>query len=199
MKRILLAVPVLLAAALIQVTTRPAPIRSRPAAAPASESKMVTPEYNKNGALFRPKNFEPWTFVGANIGMSYSPGTSSGPGEFHNIYMQPEAYAAYAQTGKFPEKTMFLLVMHEPAQKVSINKSGYFEGPMMGLAASVKDHEHFPEGWAYFSFGEGGALAETAKAMPQPMCFDCHKQHADDDNVFVQFHAVLRAARPRPQ
>ena len=53
-----------------------------------------------------------------------------GPGEFHNIYTQPEAFDSYKSTGKFPEKTTFLLVVYEPAQKVSINKSGYFEGEM---------------------------------------------------------------------
>ena len=168
-----------------------------PAALPTPDAKMATPRYDKTGALVRPEGFERWTFVGANIGMSYSAGMSSGPGEFHNIYTQPEAYAAYAATGKFLEKTMFLLVMHEPQQNVSINKSGYFEGQMSGVAVSVKDREHFPEGWAYFDFGDNGNLAETAKAMPKPMCFDCHAQHADDDNVFVQFHAILRQARPK--
>lgn len=164
--------------------------------APSAETAtMAVPQYDARGALLRPRNFEQWTFVGANIGMSYSQGASSGPGEFHNIYMQREAFEAYKQTGKFPEKTMFLLVAHQPAQKVSINKSGYFEGPMSGLAASVKDHEHFQEGWAYFDFGDGGKLQESAEAMPKPMCYDCHSKHADDDNVFVQFHAVLRSLK----
>jgi len=168
-----------------------------PDAVPAPGSAMATPRYDKTGALVRPERFDRWTFVGANIGMSYSEETAKGPGEFHNVYTQPEAYAAWAATGKFPEKTMFLLVVHEPAQKVSINKSGYFEGPMSGLAVSVKDREHTPEGWAFYSFGEGPKLAATAKAMPTAMCFDCHSKHADDDHVFVQFHPILRQARPR--
>jgi hypothetical protein len=168
-----------------------------PAALPASDSKMATPRYDETGALVRPEGFERWTFVGANIGMSYAEEAQAGPGEFHNIYTQPEAYAAYAATGRFPEKTMFLLVVHEPAQKVSINKSGYFEGPMKGLAVSVKDREHSPEGWAFYSFGEAGKLAATAKAAPAPMCYECHARHADDDRVFVQFHPILRQARPR--
>src|SRR5712691_6367069 len=82
-----------------------------PAAVPASDSKMATPRYDETGALVRPEGFEQWTFVGANIGMSYAEEAQAGPGEFHNIYTQPEAYAAYAATGRFPEKTMFLLVV----------------------------------------------------------------------------------------
>jgi hypothetical protein len=162
--------------------------------APGS-STMPLPQYDSTGALLQPKNFEHWTFVGSDIGMSYDTDHPQGPGEFHNIYTQPEAFDAYKAAGKFPENTMFLLVVYQPAQKVSINKAGYFEGEYTGLAVSVKDPSRFKDGWAYFSFGESGNLAETAKAMPSPVCFACHDQHADDDHVFVQFHPILRAAR----
>jgi len=46
--------------------------------------------------------------------------------------------------------------------------------------------------------GAGLVAAEaTAKAAPAPMCYECHARHADDDRVFVQFHPILRQARPR--
>ncbi len=182
---LLLPVAALLATFLFEPATSSAP----------DATIMAVPHFDASGALVRPKNFEHWTFVGSNIGMSYDPGEQKGPGEFHNIYTQPEAFDIYKSTGKFPENTTFLLVVYQPAQKVSINKSGYFEGEMIGLAASVKDSSRFKEGWAYFSFGESGNLSETAKALPAAACFACHDKHADDDHVFVQFHAVLRAAR----
>ena len=166
-----------------------------PSSSAPGTASMALPQFDASGALVRPKSFEHWTFVGSNIGMSYDPGAQKGPGEFHNIYTQPQAFDTYKSTGKFPEQTTFLLVVYEPAQKVSINKSGYFEGEMTGLAASVKDSSRFKEGWAYFSFGESGNLSETATALPAPMCFACHDKHADDDHVFVQFHPMLRAAR----
>ena len=158
-------------------------------------SSMPLPQFDSSGALIRPTNFEHWTFVGSNIGMTYSNDHQQGPGEFHNVYTQSEAFDTYRSTGHFPEKTMFLLVVYQPAQKASINKGGYFEGEMTDLAVSVKDSSRFKEGWAYFSFGEGGDLAETAKPLPATMCFSCHDQHADDDHVFVQFHTILRSAR----
>ncbi len=169
-------------------------VASHSLAAPDSLS-MPLPQFDSSGLLLRPKNFEHWIFVGSNIGMTYSDDHQQGPGEFHNVYTQPEAFDTYRATGKFPEKTTFLLVVYQPAQKASINKGGYFEGEMTGLAVSVKDSARFKEGWAYFSFGEGGDLAETAKALPAPMCFSCHDQHADDDHVFVQFHTILRSVR----
>ena len=169
-------------------------VESHSSPAPDSPS-MPLPQFDASGALLCPTNFEHWTFVGSNIGMSYSDDHPQGPGEFHNVYTQPEAFDTYRSTGKFPEKTTFLLVVYQPAQKASINKGGYFEGQMTGLAVSVKDSSSFKEGWAYFSFGEGGDLSATAKALPAPMCFSCHDQHADDDHVFVQFHTILRSAR----
>lgn len=165
----------------------------RPASTPA-----VGPQYDKDGALLRPTNFYSWVFVGASIGLSYSKDTQSGPGEFHNVYTQPEAYREFQKTGKFPEKTMFVMPLYKPAQQVSINKQGYFEGDFVDLDVSVKDHEHFPEGWAYFNFSDPqGKPADRAKAFPKPMCNECHAQHGEHDNVFTQFYPVLRNAAPQ--
>lgn len=61
------------------------------------------------------------------------------------------------------------------------------------MAVAVKDHQYFTHGWAYFNFGENGHLKGTAAANPEPMCYSCHKQHAADDNVFVQFYPILRS------
>lgn len=165
----------------------------QPASTPA-----VVPQYDKDGALLRPKDFYTWVFVGASIGLSYSKDTQSGPGEFHNVYTQPEAYQEFRRTGKFPEKTMFVMPLYKPAQQVSINKQGYFEGDFADLDVSVKDHAHFPEGWAYFNFSDAqGKPVDRAQAFPKPMCHECHAAHGEHDNVFTQFYPVLRHAAPK--
>lgn len=167
-----------------------------PEAPPMPEARrMVVPRYTTGGELVRPVGYETWVFVGASIGLSYSEGSKSeGPGVFHNVYMQTEAYEQYARTGEFPEKTMFILALHEPRQRESINKQGYFQGGLVALEAAVKDQEHFKEGWAYFDFGERG-LDASAPAKPPAACHACHEKHAADDNVFVQFYPPLRLQR----
>ncbi|HXW56302.1 MAG TPA: cytochrome P460 family protein [Candidatus Cybelea sp.] len=151
------------------------------------------PRFDSDGALLRPKDFETWVFVGSSTGLTYESGIqSSGPGEFHDVYIRPESYREYVRTGKFPEKTILVLAVYAPKEKISPAKAGYFEGDLEGLAAAVKDHERFPEGWAYFNFSESGQLKERATPSPKQTCFSCHKQHAADDNVFVQFYPVLR-------
>ena len=162
-------------------------------ASTGTAQEPTLPRYDSDGALLRPKGFETWVFVGSSTGLTYEPGLQSrGAGEFHDVYITPDSYREYANTGKFPEKTVLVLALYPPDEKVSPAKAGYFEGDLEGMAAAVKDHRRFPEGWAYFNFGEGPALKDKASANPKQMCFSCHQQHAADDNVFVQFYPILR-------
>src|SRR5262245_8185327 len=105
-----------------------APARRVAAAGPAQ------PRYEEGNKLVLPEGYRSWIFAGASIGLSYSENArTDGPGRFHHIYLQPEAYDEYRRTGRFPEKTMLVMEVHEPAQKVSINRQGYFEGERVGL------------------------------------------------------------------
>lgn len=151
---------------------------------------MPLPEYTAGGELVKPAGWENWTFVGASIGLSYREALArEGPGSIHNVYIPRQAYEQYAKTGRFPEKTMFVLALYDPEQQVSINRHGYFSGKLLAVEVALKDRERFPEGWAYFDFSR----RDTAKAFPKKSCFECHNQHGAEDNVFVQFYPVLRA------
>lgn len=158
---------------------------------PASTATAPTPTYDAKGALLRPQGYRKWVFVGASLGLSYSGGAAAeGPGEFHHVYLRPESYDAFRRTGRFPEKTVLVLELHQAAEKVAPSRHGRFEGKRVALEVAVKDRERFPDGWAYFSFGDGSR--PTAPAFPRTDCFDCHREHALSDNVFVQFYPVLR-------
>jgi len=168
--------------------------------AEGSQSGQPTtkPRYGENNQLLFPEGYRSWVFVGASIGLSYAEGSSNdGPGVFHHVYLQPEAYAYFKRTGQFPEKTMLVMEVHKPEQKVSINKQGYFEGDRAGVEVALKDHEKFEEGWAYFDFANGRKPA--ASAFPKGSCWSCHNQHGADDNVFTQFYPVLREAKKARQ
>jgi len=160
---------------------------------------MVVPHYDEEGKLLAPENYRNWVFVGASVGLSYNEevkSEASGPGLFHHTYMQPEAYARYCETGKFPEKTMLILELYVPAQKVDPNKGGYFQNSRVAVEVALKDHEHFEEGWAYFGLPmKDKKPTGSAKANPKGTCFACHAAHAAEDNVFTQFYPVLREAK----
>jgi len=159
---------------------------------PSTEG-MALPQYDGEGALLLPREYHEWVFVGASMGLSYSDkDRHDGPGSFHNVYMQPEAYRYYKATGEFPEQTMFVMTNYAPSQKSEIIRSGYFEGKLVGLEVALLDNDRFEAKWAYYNFSSREGLRETAKPFPRFACWDCHAEHGEDDNVFVQYYPTLR-------
>ncbi len=157
---------------------------------------MVKPSYDEEGALRVPTDYREWVFVGASLGLSYSEEIKrEGPGRFHHVYMQPEAYRQYRDEGTFPEKTMLVMENYSAGSKENPNLHGHFEDKRVGLEVALKDSDQFEDGWAYFNFTAAKGFRQTAKAFPKAACYDCHAEHAQDDNVFVQFYPILREAK----
>lgn len=164
------------------------------AAAPPLDG-MPLPTYTAEGDLLLPEDYRTWIFVGASLGLSYSEGAAEreGPGAFTNVYIQPQAYRYFMETGEFPEGTMLPMDIYRPGSRESINQAGYFEKDFLGMEVAVKDSERYEEGWAYLSFRDrSGGLRESASAFPKERCYDCHAEHAETDNVFTQFYPVLQ-------
>jgi cytochrome c553 len=163
----------------------PAPEASVPPAGPPP----AQPRYTAAGELLRPEGWEDWILLGSSLGLGYSEEASrKDPGDFHDVLMERAAFAEYARSGRFPEKTLLALVLHEARKRESIATQGYFSGDLVALELAVKDREQFPEGWAYFDFGKNRV---SAAAKPTQRCYDCHLAHGTD-NVFVQFYPRLR-------
>ncbi len=155
---------------------------------------MTVPHYDDAGRLLQPKGYKTWVHVGVNLGIGYQENTEepTDPGQFMNVYMQPESYRHYEQTGRFPEKTMLALVQYKPEKMGAIARTGLMSGDHVGLSFAVKDSEQFEESWAYFGFATREGFRDTAEAFPKQACYNCHAAHAKDDNVFVQFYPLLR-------
>lgn len=156
---------------------------------------MALPAYTADGDLIRPDGYRTWIFVGASLGLSYDEDAAEreGPGAFTNVYIQPEAYRYFMETGQFPEGTMLPMDVFRPGSRESINQAGFFEKDFLGMEVAVKDSERYPEGWAYLSFRDrSGGLRDSASAFPKERCYDCHAEHAATDNVFTQFYPVLQ-------
>src|SRR5262249_12080602 len=141
-------------AALIAVMLFAADKKS-PAEKPAAKTAMALPEYNKSGALLRPINFEKWTVVGTSIGLGYEDGPKldpDNPGQFNNVYLQPEAFDHFVETGEFPEQTVFIVTnlpsksTKKDKEKADVLRNGFFAGSTVGLEVSIKDSKRFPDG-----------------------------------------------------
>ena len=178
----------------------------------AQESKVVAAKFNADGTVSIPQNWRQWVFIGTPLTPNaLNDGKAPFP-EFHNVYIEPSAFAHWQKTGKFANGTQIakelVLVrqkdkdeMNEDGSTAEVSGVGYFQGEFAGLELTVKDTERYanePGGWAYFSFGHNTPpYAKTAKAFPTESCNACHEASAADDFVFTQFYPVLRAAKPQ--
>jgi hypothetical protein len=108
---------------------------------------------------------------------------------FDNVFVTPQAYQAFLKTGRWPDKTMFILEVRSSATKGSINRGGHYQEDVVGLEAHVKDEARFPNKWAFFDLGSS---ARTVKPLPMnSSCQTCHAQSGAVDETFVQFYPTL--------
>ena|SRR2546425_111094 len=159
-----------------------------------TQSKANGPVFLADNQLVRPTNYREWIWVSSGLGMTYGPREqSANPVEprFDNVFVTPEAYRAFMKTGKWPNKTMFVLEIRSSQSHGSINKDGHFQGDLVTIEAEVKDESRFPETkWGFFPFRSN---EQTAKPAPPATteCQSCHSRNGAVDNTFVQFYPTL--------
>jgi Cytochrome P460 len=150
-----------------------------------------TPQYTSDGRLVFPTNYREWIFLSSGVDMNYNPEQGkSDHSMFDNVFVNPEAYQSFLQTGTWPDKTMMVLEVRGAGDHASINKAGHFQtGDVMGLEIHVKDESRFSPGkWSFFGFADDKPATAFAKDMP---CYSCHEQHGAVDTTFTQFYPTL--------
>ncbi len=138
------------------------------------------PQYAGDNKLLRPADYREWIFLSSGLGMSYS--AQAGHEMFTNVFVPQWAYREFLKSGKWPDKTMFVVEERGATSKGSINKVGHYQTDSMGIGG-------FPDKWAYFNFDED---TKSASANPKAGCWSCHDQHAAVEHVFVQFYPTLK-------
>jgi len=171
-------------AALISVIAFAPPLFRVPA------TPSPSPEFTNDGQMKLPEHYRDWVYLTTGFDMSYNPAMQmSDHHMFDNVFVNPEAYKAFVDTGTWPDKTMLVLEVRGAKGKGSINQKGNYQGTdVMGLEVHVKDEARFPGKWAFFAFDDG----KTAKMIPTTAdCYSCHAEHAAVDTTFVQFYPTL--------
>ncbi len=158
----------------------------------------------KDGQLVRPTGYREWIYVGAPVTPNdMNDGKAPFP-EFHNVYIDPESWAHWKNTGKFRDGTILIKELVSVGSKSAASGNGYFMGEFLGLEATIKSQKQFPEepgNWGYFSFStpDHKSLTNVAKPMPTAACNACHSAAAADDFVFTQYYPILRAGKAKPK
>jgi hypothetical protein len=159
---------------------------------PAMAAATAMPTYDKNGQMLPPTNYREWIYLTSGVDMSYTAKMAGMEDQstFDNVFVNPEAYRSFLETGTWPDKTVMVLEAREARTKGSINQHGHFQaGGVTDLEVHVKDETRFPGKWAFFSFNPAGG---NGMLFPQTAaCYACHTAHAAVDTTFVQFYPTL--------
>lgn len=147
------------------------------------------PQYTSDGQMKFPEHYREWVYLTSGFDMSYS-ASSAMPDHhmFDNVFVNPEAYKVFVETGHWPDKTMLVLEVRGAREKGSINQRGNYQDEIMGLEVHVKDDSRFPGKWAFFGF-DGGRTGKMDP--PTASCYSCHEDHGAVDTTFVQFYPTL--------
>lgn len=162
------------------------------------------PKWTKSGELVLPSGFHEWVFLGSPLTPHALNGGNAPFPEYHNVYVQPQAYRAYRKTGKWPEGTIMLKELqltrtatNPDGSSVEVSGRGYFPAATNGIDISVKDSVRFKDtnGWGFFNFGHHAPpYAKTASAQTIDACAGCHIANADN-MVFSKFYKPILDAK----
>ena len=160
------------------------------AAAAVSHAQVRGPAaaFSADGKLAFPADYRTWVYLSSGMDMVYTEGGGGQMHAFDNVFVNPAAYAAFQQTGTWPDKTVLVLEVRGAQEHASINKGGRSQSNRMAVEVHVKDAARFKGGWGFFGFsGE-----QPASLIPQAAaCYACHQDHAAVDTTFVQFYPTL--------
>jgi hypothetical protein len=158
----------------------------------AAANDAFTRRFDADGALIPPADYREWVFLSSGLDMSYNESPAmQGHSTFDNIFVDPASWAAFKQSGHWPDKTLFVMENRAASTKGSINKKGHYQtDELLGLEFHVRDESRFKGGWGFFvSNGSARALL-LPEAAP---CYACHQAHGAVDTSFTQFYPTAKA------
>ena len=144
--------------------------------------------YDADGTLRRPA-YREWVFLGAGLDMAYGSRAASAQPDHHmftNVFVNPASYRAFTGSGRWPDKTIFMLEVRHSSTDRRPNRAGLFQADVVGLEAHVLDAA---KGGSRFYDFDGKSAASPLSATSS--CNTCHVEHGAVDNTFVQFYPEL--------
>jgi hypothetical protein len=155
-----------------------------------------SPRYSASGALAFPQNYREWVYLSSGLDMSYSAQAATmdhstmDHSMFDNVFVNPAAWAAFKQSGHWPDKTVFAMEIRLAGTRGSINQAGHYQTEeRMGVEFHVHDESRFKGGWAFFAT-DG---TQSAEILPESAtCTACHQAHGAVDSTFTQFYPTAK-------
>ena len=168
-------------------------------AAMGDDSGSYEATFTADGEMIRPSGWREWVFIGSPLTPNSLNGGEAGFPEFHSVYIDPESWAHWKETGEFRNGTMIAKELTLVGATAATSGIGFFNGDLQGFEIAHKDSGRYPEssaGWAYYTFGhKPEPYADKTAAQSYAACAACHVASAGDDMVFAQYYPILRAAK----
>lgn len=152
-------------------------------AALAQESKPVP------ATMAVPENYRQWVFLTSSLDLNYQTAAAPGHHMLDNVFVNPEAYAAFQKTGTWPVGTILIKENRMAESAGTLSKAGQFQTGVMDLEIHIKDGTRFPGKWSFFA-SRDGKVAGTLLPLSAG-CYSCHQDHGAVDTTFVQFYPTL--------
>jgi hypothetical protein len=105
-------------------------------------------------------------------------------GGMHNVYINSTGEAALKKGEPYPDKTVFLVDLHD----FTISDGSYVEGSRKATAIMLKDKKKYAStgGWSFQAWA-GGDPTKPLVTDPTKQCFECHQPKKDQDYVYSTF------------
>lgn len=172
--------------ALVSVALAASWVYALSAQAPANDGPKYAAGTNN---LMPPADYRAWVFLSSSVGLDYRAPAPGQPPGFGNVFVNPSSYRAFMQTGKWPDKTIFVLEFRASGKETIKDREGRFQTNLTGFEAEVKD-SRFPDGWGFYGFNGNGPAAPLSGDTVQ-RCIDCHTKNTAVERTFVQFYPTL--------
>src|SRR5262245_47880423 len=104
-----------------------------PAAAAPPTAPAALVEFTPDGKLKQPVDYRRWVYVGTPLTPNEMNGGEAAFPEFHAVYMDPEGFAHYENTGEFRDGTVLVKELSSVGSKEATSGKGYFMGDFTGL------------------------------------------------------------------
>jgi hypothetical protein len=155
-------------------------------------SPLQQPDSNSTSSdkINLPADYRTWIYLSSGLDMIYKEeqkmrtAFKADQPYFENVFVKPQAYQHFVQTGGWPDGTMFILERRFVGRKVSIDTTGSTQLGLDMVVGSTKTNGN----WTYYIFDKSG----SGEPQPRASCWDCHHQHGAVDNTFVQFYPTLK-------
>ncbi len=136
-----------------------------------------------------PDNYRQWVFLTSSLDLNYDTAAAPGHHMLDNVFVDPQAYAAFQKTGTWPVGTILVKENRMAESAGTLSKAGQFQTGVMNLEIHIKDGARFAGKWSFFVSADGKT---PGRLMPQSAsCYSCHQDHAAVDTTFVQFYPTL--------